>query len=66
MKTYQNMTEQDANIRILDARTGCLVHASDTYIARLRAHLVRWIADLDEEIANRAAADKKIEEMENQ
>ncbi len=45
-----NKTEQDALLRIQDARTGCLVDATDTFLVALQARLKYWLADIGAEI----------------
>lgn len=48
-----NKTKQDALERVLDAKMGCLVNATDDFILALRAELARWDSDLQVELAKR-------------
>ena len=57
----ENKTADDAFQRVLGARTGSFVDASDTYLLALRSNLYSWIARIDSELAIRIEASNKRE-----
>jgi ribosomal protein L37AE/L43A len=49
-----NKTRKDAHNRVMLAKTGSHVDATDKYLVTLRAKLREWIAEIDEELIVRA------------
>jgi hypothetical protein len=50
-----NRTMGDAYARVMLARVGCFVDASDAYLDALRVDVLRWAEQIGAEISRRAA-----------
>lgn len=55
-ESMKNQTRNDARARMSEARTGSLVNPSYEYLLALRQGLYAWIENVDEKIAELAAA----------
>lgn len=62
-----NQTPEQARLRVLEARTGSLVDATDEHLSALRNEVQAWLYEIDRVIALRIAAERAdVEEQEDQ
>lgn len=49
----QNITKNDAYLRVTYAKMGFLAKATDEFLMHLRSYLFTWIGEIDAEMARR-------------